>query len=177
MIYCTKHHRHIVHILHIFMMLHIAYILFCKLSCIFCIFSEMRIVHIQHIVMCIFWLLCILNHNEKSPAPGFHCSKKFIATIPWSPIPGPSCSHTTTYNYACCSCTKISIIGKLIQIMAWDQVICVASELDLRIPIGKRAQLVRPDTCLSSPSLRASGMCRSWIFGHIPFWNIPYIWH
>ncbi len=54
----------------------------------------MHIVHIVHIVhstlciLCIFWM-------KKS----FTGVSLFIATTAWSPIPGPSCSRTTTYNH------------------------------------------------------------------------------
>ena len=81
--------------------------------------------------------------------------------------PGPlesSCSDRQCRNWgrawllAAQKCTTIAIIGKLIEIIASERVIRAASELDLRFLIGKRPQLVRPDTWLSRPSSRDEDM-------------------
>ena len=80
------------HILHIF--LHIQCIFVCIFICIFCIFYRC-IVRIFCILYTTYCAYCAYSGSKK-PFSGFSL---FIATTAWSPIPGPSCSRTTTYNH------------------------------------------------------------------------------
>ncbi len=81
--------------------------------CIFCIFCMFCILITYLCILCIFTM-------RKS------CSRHslFISTIAWSPIPGPSCSCTTTYNHCSCSqiyCRKLQESQQILD--AWRRVL------------------------------------------------------
>ncbi len=69
---------HIVHIQHIYQHIYIGYCLVLYMFCIFCIFKMKRVF------------------------PWCPSHSSFISTIAWSPIQGPSCSHTATNIHRHC---------------------------------------------------------------------------
>ena len=92
----------IVHILHtdFIYILCILCILNCILHAYFYTYSVAYLAYWQECIFYIFWhmlhIIFIFNCIFTRPA-------LFIAAIAWSPIPGPRCSRTTTYNHHHCS--------------------------------------------------------------------------